>query len=303
MVREENFFGYGSYTIDNGALSLRVTEYGASILSLRLGGEEQVLGFSTLEDYEKSTAFIGATVGRWANRIGGAAFSLNGERYELCANEKGNTLHGGDAGKPWNKRRWTGKIESENAVSFTLVSPNGDNGFPGEMTVRVLYTVLPDRVRMDFAGVSDRDTFFCPTSHVYFSLGEDTILGASIQINAFGHLDVDGALIPTGKILPTEGDFDFSSLRPIGRDYDDCFCLKGEEACTVQTDKRKLTLYTDFPALQFYTGKYLDGGFAPNAGFAIEPQFYPDTPNKPDFPDALLRAGEKFSKYLEFVIE
>ena len=78
MVREENFFGYGSYTIDNGALSLRVTEYGASILSLRLGGEEQVLGFSTLEDYEKSTAFIGATVGRWANRIGGAAFSLNG---------------------------------------------------------------------------------------------------------------------------------------------------------------------------------------------------------------------------------
>jgi len=150
--------------------------------------------------------------------------------------------------------------------------------------------------------VSDKDTFFCPTSHVYFSLGEDNILGASIRINAFGHLEVDDALIPTGKILPTEGDFDFSSLRKIGRDYDDCFCLNGEEACTVQTEKRKLTLFTDYPALQFYTGKYLDGGIAPNAGFAIEPQFYPDTPNKPEFPDALLRAGEKFKKYLEFVI-
>ena len=267
MVREENFFGYGSYTIDNGALSLRVTEYGASILSLRLGGEEQVLGFSTLEDYEKSTAFIGATVGRWANRIGGAAFSLNGERYELCANEKGNTLHGGDAGKPWNKRRWTGKIESENAVSFTLVSPNGDNGFPGEMTVRVLYTVLPDRVRMDFAGVSDRDTFFCPTSHVYFSLGEDTILGASIRINAFGHLDVDDALIPTGKILPTEGDFVLPRQGGLQR-----YVWPGDADCFLEA---------------------LDELAQSRA----------DTPNKPDFPDALLRAGEKFSKYLEFVIE
>ena len=303
MVREESFFGYGRYTIENGALSLRVAEYGASILSLKLNGEEQVLGFSTLEDYEKSTAFIGAIVGRWANRIGKAAFELNGERYALCANEKGNTLHGGEEGKSWNKRRWTGKVENDCAVSFTLVSPDGDNGFPGEMTVRVLYTVMPDRIRLDFEGVSDKDTFFCPTSHVYFSLGEDTILGAAIAINAFGHLEVDDALIPTGKILPSEGEFDFSSLRTIGRDYDDCFCLKGEEACTVQTADRKLTLYTDYPALQFYTGKYLDGGFAPNAGFAIEPQFYPDTPNKPEFPDALLRAGEKFKKYLEFVIE
>ena len=303
MVREESFFGYGSYTIENGALSLRVAEYGASILSLKLNGEEQVLGFSTLEGYEKSTAFIGAIVGRWANRIGKAAFELNGERYALCANEKGNTLHGGEEGKSWNKRRWTGKVENDCAVSFTLVSPDGDNGFPGEMTVRVLYTVMPDRIRLDFEGVSDKDTFFCPTSHVYFSLGEDTILGAAIAINAFGHLEVDDALIPTGKILPSEGEFDFSSLRTIGRDYDDCFCLKGEEACTVQTADRKLTLYTDYPALQFYTGKYLDGGFAPNAGFAIEPQFYPDTPNKPEFPDASLRAGEKFSKYLEFVIE
>ena len=303
MVREESFFGYGSYTIENGALSLRVAEYGASILSLKLNGEEQVLGFSTLEGYEKSTAFIGAIVGRWANRIGKAAFELNGERYALCANAKGNTLPGGEEGKSWNKRRWTGKVENDCAVSFTLVSPDGDNGFPGEMTVRVLYTVMPDRIRLDFEGVSDKDTFFCPTSHVYFSLGEDTILGAAIAINAFGHLEVDDALIPTGKILPSEGEFDFSSLRTIGRDYDDCFCLKGEEACTVQTADRKLTLYTDYPALQFYTGKYLDGGFAPNAGFAIEPQFYPDTPNKPEFPDALLRAGEKFKKYLEFVIE
>ena len=303
MVRQGDFFGFQSYTIENGDLCLRVAEYGASILSLKLRGEELVLGFPDLEGYEKSTAYLGAIVGRWANRIGGARFTLDGRRYELCANERGNTLHGGDEGKAWNKRRWTGKIEGDHAVSFTLRSPDGDNGFPGEMTARVMYTVMPNRIRLDFEGLSDKDTFFCPTSHVYFSLGEENILGVRLQINASGHLEVDEALIPTGKILPTEGDFDFSALRVVEKDYDDCFCLTGEEACTVRTGKHKLTLFTDFPALQFYTGKYLDGGIAPNAGFAVEPEYYPDTPNRPAFPDALLKAGEQFRKYLEFVIE
>lgn len=303
MVRQDDFFGFQSYTIENGALALRVTEYGASILSMRIRGEEMVLSFPALAEYEKSSACLGAIVGRWANRIGGAGFTLDGKRYDLCANERGNTLHGGSEGNSWNKRRWTGRVEDDNAVSFTLVSPDGDNGFPGEMTARVVYSVLPDRVRIDFEGSSSKDTYFSPTSHVYFSLGETNILGVKMQINAFGHLEVDDALIPTGKILPTEGDFDFTSPRTVGRDYDDCFCLSGEEACTARTERHKLTLYTDFPALQFYTGKYLDCGIAPNAGFAIEPEYYPDTPNRPDFPDARLRAGETFRKYLAFVIE
>ena len=301
MITEGTFCGCRSFTIDKGRLSLTVTEYGATALSLRRDGVELLLGFASLDDYERSTAFIGAIVGRWANRIGGASFELNGRRVRICANEGRNCLHGGDEGKAWNKRIWCGKAEGDDRVSFTLHSPDGDNGFPGALTARVDYTLLSDRVRIDFSGVSDADTYYCPTSHIYFSLGEENILGAEIMINASGHLEVDEGLIPTGKILPTEGDFDFSSLRRIGRDYDDCFVLCGTPACTVRTDRVTMQVLTDMPALQFYTGTYLDCGFAPNAGLALEPEFFPDTPNRPEFPDALLRAGERYSKYLEFV--
>ena len=301
MVRTGDFYGYKSFTIENGNLSLTVTEYGATATSLKLGGREMILGFQTLEEYEASGAFIGAIVGRWANRIGGAAFELDGRRYPLCANEGENMLHGGDEGRSWHRRRWAGEAEGEDRVVFTLYSPDGDNGFPGALTAAVEYRVCEDRVRIEFFGVSDRDTYYAPTSHIYFSLGEKNILSAEMQINASGHLEVDGGLIPTGKVLPVEGDFDFTAPRRIGRDYDDCFVLSGSPACTASAGGVRMTLYTDFPALQFYTGTYLDGCWGPNAGFAVEPEYYPDTPNKPEFPDALLRAGERFSKYLEFV--
>ena len=303
MIAEKDFFGYRSFVITNGPLELTLTEFGATALSLKRGGEELLVGFRTLEEYERSGAYVGAIVGRWANRIGGAGFELGEESFELCANEGENCLHGGNDGKPWNKRRWIGAQEGDNRISFSLLSPDGDNGFPGTLSVRVIYTLLPDRMRIDFTGVSNRDTYFCPTSHIYFSLGEDSILGAEMKINASGHLEVDEGLIPTGKILPADGDFDFSWSHRIGRDYDDCFVINGSPACTVSTDRLKLSLYTDYPALQFYTGKYLDCSLAPNAGLAIEPQFYPDTPNKPEFPDAELHAGVLFSKYLEFVFE
>jgi aldose 1-epimerase len=303
MVREKNHIGCRCFTIENGDLSLTVSEYGATAMSLTRDGVELLLGFSSIGGYEKSAAFIGGIVGRWANRIGGAAFELDGKRYELCANEGANCLHGGDAGKPWHKRLWSGRIEDEVSVSFTLVSPDGDNGFPGALTARVEYTLMPDRLRIDFFGVSDADTYYCPTSHIYFSLGEKNILGADMQINASGHLEVDEGLIPTGRILPCEGEFDFSAPRRIARDYDDCFVPCDTPACTVRTEEVTLKVFTDYPALQFYTGTYLDCGIAPNAGLAVEPQFFPDTPNRPLFPPARLKAGEKFAKYLEFVFE
>lgn len=303
MITERDLVGCRCFTIENGDLSLTVSEYGATAMSLTRDGTELLLGFDSIRGYEKSDAFVGGIVGRWANRIGGAAFELNGRRFELCANEGENCLHGGNDGKAWNKRLWSGKADGEVSVCFTLNSPDGDNGFPGALAACVEYTLMPDRVRIDFSGVSDADTYFCPTSHIYFSLGEKNILGAEMQINATGHLEVDSALIPTGRILPMEGDFDFTSPRQIGRDYDDCFVLDGAHACTVQTDEITLKVFTNYPALQFYTGTYLDCGIAPNAGFAVEPQFFPDTPNRPEFPDALLKAGEKFTKYVEFVFE
>ena len=303
MVRTGDFFGFPCFTIKNGCLSLTVTEFGATALSLRFHGREMILGFDTLAEYEESDSCAGGIVGRFANRVGGAAFTLGGERYALCANERGNTLHGGTDGTIWHKRRWKGEICGENAVAFSLHSPDRDNGFPGELTARAVYTVTEKSVRIDFSGCPSKDTLYAPTSHIYFSLGEDNILGVQMQINASGHLDVDGALIPTGEILPTEGDFDFSSPRPIGRNFDDAFVLCSSPACVAQTDGVRLSLFTDYPVLQLYTGEFLDGKLAPNAGFAIEPEQYPDAPNKPQFPNAVVRAGESFSKYLEFVFE
>lgn len=304
MIRESDFFGYRCFTIENDLLCLRLTEYGATALSLCYEGREMILGFDALSDYEVSSACLGGIVGRFANRIGGAAFTLDGVRYALCDNDRGNTLHGGSEGKPWHKRRWRGEICGEDTVSFTLLSPDGDNGFPGELEARVAYSIKDNRVKLCFSGCPTKDTVFAPTSHIYFSLGEENILGVNMQIGASGHLEVDSALIPTGEILPAEGDFDFSRLRPIARDYDDAFVLTGKgAACIARTERVCLTLYTDYPALQLYTGTFLDGGLAPNAGFAIEPEQYPDAPNKPHFPSALIKAGESFSKYLEFVFD
>ena len=303
MIRLGDFCGYPAYTIEKGDICLMVTEYGATALSLRFRGREMILGFDTIEAYEDSGSCAGGVVGRFANRIGGAAFTLGGRRCALNVNDHANTLHGGCENGFWHKRRWTGEIEGEDAVSFTLFSPDGDNGFPGAMTARVLYRVSDSSVRMEFSGVSDADTLYAPTSHIYFSLGEDNILGVQMQINASGHLEVDRELIPTGNVLPAEGDFDFSASRPIGRNFDDAFVLCASPACVVRTDGVKLTLTTDYPALQLYTGEFLDGGYAPNAGFAIEPEQYPDAPNKPHFPSAVLKAGEQFSKYLEFSFE
>lgn len=303
MIKEMNSIGCRCYLIENGNMTLTVSEYGATAISLTRDGVEMILGFRSIGGYERSSAYIGGIVGRWANRIGGAAFELDGKRYELNANEGANCLHGGDDGKPWHKRLWSGRVTGDVSVVFTLSSPDGDNGFPGNLTASVEYTLMPDRVRIDFSGVSDADTYYCPTSHIYFSLGEKNILGAEMQINASGHLEVDEGLIPTGMILPMSGDFDFTSPRLIGRDYDDCFILCAAPACTVKTRDVTLKVFTDMPALQFYTGTYLDSGISPNAGLAVEPEFFPDTPNNPGFPDALLKAGQKYASYIEFVLE
>lgn len=297
------FDGINCFTLENERLSLTVTEYGASALSLRFDGREMILGYGSLSDYEASGSCAGGVVGRFANRIGGASFVLEGRRYALDANDGPNTLHGGAAGKPWHKRLWRGERDGEDAVVFTLLSPDGDNGFPGTVEARVRYLLGVNGVRMEFWGKSDRDTYFAPTSHIYFSLGERSVFDVEMQINARARLEVGRDLIPTGRILPAEGAYDFTSPRKIERDYDDCFILGGTPACTARTERVTLWLFTDFPALQFYTGRYLDCGISPNAGFAVEPEFYPDTPNKPDFPSALLRAGESFKRYLEFVFE
>lgn len=300
MIKQSDFDGYKLYTLSSDELEVCVTELGATVTKLCFKGRCVSLGYDTAAEYLAGGAYLGAIVGRFANRIGGGGFELGGRRYELVKNENGNTLHGADA---FNARRWQSEIVGE-SVRFTLFSPDGDKGFPGDLRAAVTYTVKGGALRLDFEGDAEADTVYAPTTHMYFNLdGSADIRGHEAQLNAAGVLEVDAALIPTGRVLPAEGAFDFSVPRTIGQDYDHCFVLCGEPACRIRAGGLRLTLTTDYPALQLYTGAFLGDELGANRGFAIEPEFYPDSPNRPDFPSPVLKAGGHFHKYAEYRFE
>lgn len=301
MITAEFFDSYRQFVLSSNELRVSVMELGATVTGLEYRGRPIALGYARAQDYLAHDAFVGAVVGRFANRIGGGAFPLDGRTVEVQKNENGNTLHGG--ADSWDRRVWHSSVEGESVV-FTLDSPDGDNGFPGHVTARVRYTVSGGELRIDFEGETDAATVFAPTSHMYFNLrGEGSILGMTMRIPARGVLEVDGGLIPTGRILPAEGDFDFSAPRPVTRSYDHAFVLEGERACEAADGGVRLTLDTDFPALQFYTGDFLGEPFGARGGFAVEPEIHPDAPNHPDFPSALLRPGETFRRYAVYRFE
>ncbi|MBR0354791.1 MAG: galactose mutarotase [Oscillospiraceae bacterium] len=298
MVNMTKFDDIRLFVLASDTLRVSVMELGATVTEVAYRGRPVALAYGHAADYLQHGAYLGAIVGRFANRIGGGRFPLGGKTVELQKNENGNTLHGG--ADSWDRRIWTGRIESESVV-FTLVSPAGDNGFPGCVTARVRYTVTGSELRIDFEGETDADTLFAPTSHLYFNLrGAGSILDTVMRIPARGVLEVDGALIPTGRVLPAAGDFDFSAPRPVARSYDHAFVLEGQRACEAAAGGVRLTLDTDFPALQFYTGDFLGEPFGACGGFAVEPEFYPDAPNHPDFPSALLRPGETFRRFASY---
>lgn len=297
-MKRENFFGYEKYSFGSGALSVSVVTLGAAVTELRFAGRNMVLCYPDAAGYLDGTAYICAAIGRYANRIAGARFTLNGREYVLPANEGANQLHGGP--DSYDKRRWEAEVLGDDSVRFTLHSPDGDNGFPGNLTASVTYTVSGDTLRLDFGGVSDADTVYAPTSHMYFNLDGSSALDHSMRIDSAGWLEVDGGLIPTGRVMPPEGDFDFHALRRVTRDYDHCFVMNGEHACTVEAGGVRMDVFTDFPAMQVYTSSGMGAPHGKNAGLAIEPEFYPDSPNHPDFPSTVLHAGEHFHRYAEY---
>ena len=300
MLTKEIWGNFALYTLENDFLCARVSDLGATLISLQYKGQERVIGFETPEDYLASNDFLGATVGRYANRIAGAAFTLDGTRYTLTANEGRNQLHGGTAGLLHSKRRWEASVEGE-SLRFRLLSPAGDNGFPGEVCESVRYSLSGAVLRLDFEGECDAPTHYAPTNHSYFDLsGRGNCLEAVLQLNAETYLAVDGENIPT-SVEAVEGTrFDFREPRPIGENYDHCFVLSGEPACVLTDGDCSMTIRTDFPAIQVYTGSGLSGSHRPNAAVALEPEFYPDSPNHPEYPSTVLRPGERFRKYIEY---
>ncbi len=309
-VLRSPFGEYTLFTIENrqGA-RLEVTDLGATVRSIivpdRSGNMgDVVLGYDTPEEYIENDGYFGAAVGRYANRIAGAEFSLGGRSYKLTANEGRNILHGGIG---FSHRRFDTVSAEGNRVVFSLSDPDGADGFPGNITVKITYE-LSDRneVSIDYSAVSDKDTVISLTNHAYFNLrGFGDILSHELMINADRYLPVDSELIPTGEICPVAGtDFDFLSSRVVKNGfYDHCFVLR-DGFCAELREKesgRVLRISTDMPAVQFYAGgstgerRGKNGArYGKNSALCLETQFYPDSPNRPQFPSCVLKAGETF---------
>lgn len=313
-----------------------VLTYGATIQSFLWDGIDVVLGFDTLEGYlTQGKAYLGATVGRYANRLRDGRFSLNGQVYDVGCNESGRGhLHGGAVG--FDKNIWEFEVITqgeEPCVTFQLLSPDGDQGYPGTLSLRLsLLLTRGDVLRLQYEAQTDRDTVLNVTQHSYFTLNGPAggeILDTVLQIPAHAIVPVDDKLIPTGELMPVAGTpFDFREPKPIGRDlfadhpqlqlahgYDHNFVLGQpgvrKHAVTAVSPRTGLRLdcYTDQPGLQLYTANGLNlpvgkGGapLRPHTAFCLETQHFPDSPNQPSFPSTVLRAGETFRSVTEYRI-
>lgn len=310
-VEKSGFGAYTLYTIKNAAgASVSVTDLGAAVQSIIVPDrngvlDDVVLGYDTPQEYLDNDGYFGAAVGRYANRIAGAQFTLNGNVYKLTANEGANTLHGGVG---FSKRRFDLTAVTENSVRFELTDPDGGDGFPGNITVSVEYEFTDDnRLVISYTARSDKDTVLNLTNHSYFNLaGRGDILSHELMINADSYLPVDGELIPTGEVRPVDGTpFDFRTRREIKNGYyDHCFVLNGEKCAELYESEcgRIMRVTTDMPAVQFYAGgatgtRHGKNGavYGKNSALCLETQFYPDAPNRPDFPSTVLKANETYS--------
>ena len=313
----------------DGELTCRIITYGGAVRSLLVPGREGrpvdvALGFDTLEDYLAQDKYIGALVGRYANRIGGAKFTLDGVEYPLFANNGPNSLHGGRSG--FDKRVWAVEELTDNSAALSLASPDGEEGYPGTLAVRVTYELKDGEMRIRYRARSDKATVCNLTNHTYFNLsGHDSgsVEGQYIRLDAPCYTPAGAGAIPTGETAPVEGTpMDLRRPQPIGAHIDDGFDqlkmaggydhnwavggwdgqLRTAAAAWSPDTGIAMELSTTMPGVQFYAGNFLDGcpagkggaAYGRRCGFCLETQFFPDTPNKPGFPPCVLRAGEEY---------
>lgn len=317
------------YTISDGSLTVSITNYGAHVVTIeapdRQGHKaDVVLGFKDLAGYEdpKNTTYMGAIVGRYGNRIKQGKFTIDGHQYSVPPNDHGiNALHGGTTG--FDKKVWQAH-EIPNGVELTLVSPDGDMGFPGKLTAHVKYTVSGSSLHIDYTATTDKPTVVNLTNHSYFNLageGSGTILDQQLMIAADKFTPIDAGLIPTGQLAPVAGTpLDFRQPHAIGErihtpneqlklagGYDHNFVLTNAGPAMHLVAKahdpksgRTLEVTSTEPGVQFYSGNFLDGTltgrsgvkYVKHAGFCLETQHFPDSPNEPSFPSTVLRPGQ-----------
>lgn len=322
------------YTLTNRkGVEAKITNYGGILVSLKVPDrngklDDVVLGFDTLDEYVKgNSAYLGAVIGRYGNRIAKGRFTLNGLEYELAVNNGENALHGGLKG--FDKVVWNARpAQRRDGASLTLtyLSRDGEEGYPGNLAVTVTYTLTDNNaLRIDYTATTDKDTVVNLTHHSYFNLagqGKGDILNHQLVINADSFTPVDAGMIPTGELRAVKGTpFDFSKPTAIGerindqdeqlklgKGYDHNFVLNGKMgvprlAAKVfePTTGRTMEVWTTEPGMQFYTGNYLDvktgkGGKAYQFrnGFALETQHFPDSPNQAAFATTVLRKGSRY---------
>jgi aldose 1-epimerase len=319
------------YTLSDSPYEARIATYGGVVVSLKVPDRagkvtDVVLGFDNLDGYVAnfngpSDAFFGALIGRYANRIAQGSFILDGQKYSLPRNNGENTLHGGPHG--FNNVVWKAKPIA-NGVELTYLSKNGEEGFPGNLTAVVRYTLIKGDLRIEYSATTDKNTVVNLTNHSYFNLaGQGTILDHQLTLHASRFTPVDAGLIPTGELKPVESTpFDFRKATAVGarigaddeqlhlgHGYDHNWVLDGgggkpTEAAEVYdpSNGRVLKVLTDQPGIQFYSGNFLDGSIKGKGGkplefrsaLCLETQHFPDSPNHPDFPSTELKPGEGY---------
>jgi aldose 1-epimerase len=331
------------HTLTNSrGMEVSFSEFGATLTSIRVPDVhgrlgEVTLGLRSLEDYVAGNPFLGSTVGRYANRLAGGKLTIDGCEIALAQNNNGNHLHGGL--RALDKRIWkseANRTADASSVRFTYVSPDGEEGYPGTLSVTVTYTLqdAADELTIDFAATTDAPTACNLTNHVFLNLaGQGNVLDHRLTLRSDRLVPVTAALIPTGELMDvTNTPFDFRRPHAIGerigaphdqlrrgRGYDHCYdlgtdkSLKSAAFVTEASSGRTLEVLTDAPGLQLYTGNFLTGTvqgrwpkpFAFRQGFCLEPGLFPDSPNQPAFhrlgyPSGILRPGEQYSQKLIF---
>jgi len=323
------------YTLTNtSGAEVRIMTYGGTVVSLRVPDRngkfaDVVLGFDSVADYEKSTSYIGALIGRYGNRIALGRFTLNGTEYRLATNNGVNHLHGGPKG--YDKVIWKARpsVDQNGAnLELSYISRDGEEGYPGNLKVTVIYTLTEqNELKIVYTATADRDTIVNLTHHSYFNLagaGYGDILRHELKLNASRFTPTDAGSIPTGELRSVKGTpFDFTTPTAIGKriaaddeqirfgkGYDHNFVLDRSDdgiwlAATVYepTSGRVMDVLTTEPGMQFYSGNFLDGSvsgksgqmYLKNSGFCLESQHFPDSPNQPKFPSTTLKKGQKYS--------
>ncbi len=320
------------YTLTNAKGSeAKIMNYGGIVQSLKVADkngklEDIVLGYDNVDGYIKVTPYFGCLVGRYGNRIGGAKFTLDGQTYTLATNNGPNSLHGGVKG--FDKVVWNVVKATGNSLELNYLSKDGEEGFPGNLNVTAVYTLTDDNeLKLTFNATTDKATVVNLTHHSYFNLkgqGNGDILGHEVYINADKTTPVDGTLITTGEFADVTGTpFDFRKPTTIGARIDDPNTvlqygpgydhnwvvnqakpgeLTLQARVTEPTTGRVMEVWSDEPGLHFYAGNFLDGTitgkggkvYQKRTGFCMEPQHYPDSPNKPQFPSVVLRPGQTY---------